>query len=151
MGIFDQGFLGQLFGGGSNDASRASKAEIAAQERAIEELSRQFNLSREDLAVISQKFQPFVDAGVGQLGALTEGASVEGLDARLGRIQNSDVFGNLVDIRSRGVRPMAFRARASSDTDTCFGTTLSGRRSSVTVTSVRCILSVVPFLANGLG
>jgi hypothetical protein len=98
------GFLDFLFGGDNKDASRAAKAENEQLDKALEELRTQFNLSEADLAGIREKFQPFLEAGVGQLGALEEGASIEGLDARLGRIGDSDLFGNLTDIRSRGVQ-----------------------------------------------
>lgn len=86
-----------------NAPGRAAKAANKGVELQIEELRRQFDLSRGDINAQREQFDPFIQAGVGQLGALEEGASVEGLDARLGRILNSDVFGNLTDIRSRGV------------------------------------------------
>ena len=91
-------------GGKKSAPRRSAEAANKGVELQIEELRRQFDLSREDINAQRAQFDPFIQAGVGQLGALEEGASVEGLDARLGRILNSDVFGNLTDIRSRGVQ-----------------------------------------------
>jgi len=50
------------------------------------------------------ELSPFSKAGSGQLGALTQGASIGGLDERLAEIFNSDTFGALVDDRTRGVQ-----------------------------------------------
>lgn len=66
-------------------------AEVAAQE------------SREAERRARETLSPFIDAGTGALGGLTEGSTIEGLDARLGRIFDSQIFGNLVEERTRGV------------------------------------------------
>lgn len=74
-------------GGGKKSAgSRAAGAANKATQQGIDLLN------------------PFAEAGAGQLGALTQGASVSGLDERLGEIFNSETFGRLVDDRTRGVQ-----------------------------------------------
>lgn len=50
------------------------------------------------------RLNPFLEAGAGQLPALEQGATIGGLDERLGDIFNSDTFGNLVDQRQRDVQ-----------------------------------------------
>lgn len=47
---------------------------------------------------------PFIEAGQGALGGLQEGSTVGGLDARLGRIFDSDIFGELLGERTRSVQ-----------------------------------------------
>ncbi len=74
-------------GGGKKSAgSRAAGAANAATQQGIDLLS------------------PFAEAGSGQLGALTQGASVSGLDERLGQIFKSETFQNLIGDRTRGVQ-----------------------------------------------
>lgn len=87
-------FLG--FSGG--DAGQ-SAATLQAQQNqlGIDEIRRQFNLSQENL-------DPFIQAGQGQLGALTQGASAGGLDERLGQIFGSQNFQNLTQERERAVQ-----------------------------------------------
>jgi len=46
---------------------------------------------------------PFLEAGQGALPGLIEGSTVGGLDARLGRIFDSDIFGQLVGERTTAV------------------------------------------------
>ncbi len=78
-------------GGDSGEA--AANAANQASAREIAELRRQFDLTQENI-------QPFLEAGQGQLGALIEGTTAEGLDARLGRIFGSENFQNLRDERT---------------------------------------------------
>ena len=74
-------------GGGKKTAgSRAATSANAATQQGIDLL------------------QPFVDAGSAQLDGLASGATVSGLDSRLADIFNSDIFGSLVDDRTRGVQ-----------------------------------------------
>lgn len=76
---------------------RAAEIANQATQKGIDELRRQFNVTQENIS-------PFVEAGVGALPGLIEGTTVEGLDARLGRIFDTDVFGSLVDERERAAR-----------------------------------------------
>ena len=50
------------------------------------------------------ELRPFAQAGVDQLGALTQGTTAGGLDERLASIFNTDTFGSLVDERTRAVQ-----------------------------------------------
>ncbi len=72
-------------GAGGRAASAAADESRRAEERA-----------RQDLG-------PFVQAGQGALPGLIEGSTVGGLDERLGRIFDSDIFGRLVEERTRSV------------------------------------------------
>lgn len=83
-------------GGGSDAGLQAAQLEAAGNRRAIKELRRQFGITQENIA-------PFLEAGVGALPQVQEGTTVEGLDARLARIFNTDIFGSLVDERTRAV------------------------------------------------
>lgn len=83
--------------GGSDAGSAAAAAANAASEREIAELRRQFNKTQANI-------KPFLDAGASQLPALMEGATAEGLDARLRKIFASDTFGDLVDERTRAIQ-----------------------------------------------
>jgi len=85
------------FGFGSGAPGDAAQREIQGQQGGIDELRRQF-------AATQANVQPFVQAGVGQLPALTEGTTAGGLDERLARIFDTDIFSSLVDERERGVR-----------------------------------------------
>lgn len=102
------GIFGGGGGGGGDSGVRAaqiqassSREAIAAQERAsaeaTAELRRQFGITQENIA-------PFLEAGRGALPQVQEGTTVEGLEARLGRIFNTDIFGGLVDERTRAVQ-----------------------------------------------
>tara|TARA_R110000796_G_scaffold163505_2_gene280432 strand:- start:3452 stop:4258 length:807 start_codon:yes stop_codon:yes gene_type:complete len=89
MGLFD-------FFTGTDDSSQAASEEVAAQQRAIAEQQRQ-------LAETKANFDPFIQAGIGQIPALTQGASAGGLDARLAEIFGTDTFGALKDERTRAL------------------------------------------------
>ena len=82
--------------GGAGAATSAASAAGSYTQQAIKELRRQFDLSREDIA-------PFLEAGVGALPAVQEGATLGGLETRLGDIFNTDIFGSLVGERTRAV------------------------------------------------
>ena len=96
------GIVGGLTGGGGG--KKGAKKANALNERAIDEVRRQFDLSREDLKEVQRLFDPFVEAGTGQLPALLQGATTGGLDERLAEITNTDIFGTLVGERSRAVQ-----------------------------------------------
>ena len=99
------GFFSDLFGGSGKKAARqASQAQIEGFQKGIEELRRQFGITQENL-------QPFLNFGQGQIGAVEEGTTVEGLDARLGRIFDSETFGRLA---SNGEVSMALMRDLSS-------------------------------------
>lgn len=95
MGIFSN--IGKALGFGSNNAgSRASEQQQLFNEEGIAEIRKQ-------LGITSGNLQPFATAGVNQLPALEEGATVGGFDQRLQDIFNTDIFGSLVDKRTRAV------------------------------------------------
>ncbi len=94
-------------GGGGDSGARAAEIEaasnreaIAAQQKAsaeaTAELRRQFGITQENIA-------PFLEAGTEALPQVQEGTTVEGLNARLGRIFDSDIFGRLVGERTKAV------------------------------------------------
>lgn len=101
-------FISDIFGGGDGggaeagaiEARGAADAAIIQQQfnqQAIDELARQFGITQEQI-------QPFISAGTGALPGVIEGTTVSGLDERLRRIFNTDIFGELVGERERGVR-----------------------------------------------
>ncbi len=89
--------LGGIFGGGSDAGAQAAAAQQAQNRRGVKELRRQFGRTQENI-------DPFIQAGTGALPQVTEGTTAEGLDARLARIFNTDIFGSLVGERSRQVQ-----------------------------------------------
>ena len=90
--------MGGIFGGGGGGGggSRAAEAEAAANREAIAEQRRQFEITQ-------QTISPFVEAGVGAIPQVQEGTTAQGLDARLARIFDTDIFKSLVDERGRAV------------------------------------------------
>lgn len=76
---------------------RAARAEVEGAQLGIDEIRRQFDQTQQNL-------DPFVQAGIGALPGLQEGATVGGLDATIADILNTDVFGSLVEERQRGVQ-----------------------------------------------
>lgn len=97
-GLIEPGInlLGQLFGGrGSTRAGgQAAQAETAANQQAIDALIKQLDISRLDV-------DPFIRAGQEALPGVIEGTTAGGLDARLGRIADTDIFGTLLEERER--------------------------------------------------
>ncbi|MEH6525913.1 MAG: tail fiber domain-containing protein [Sneathiella sp.] len=94
-------FLGKVadpLGFWSEDTSARDAAELeaAANRNAVKEIQRQFNLTQDNIA-------PNIAAGQEALPGLQQGATVEGLDARLDEIFNSDIFGSLVEERTQAV------------------------------------------------
>jgi len=87
MGFFSG--LGEFFGFGGA-GKRAAKQQIAEQKKGQKRAER--------------RLRPFEQAGVGQIGALEEGTTAEGLDARLGRIFDTESFSRLLEERTRGVQ-----------------------------------------------
>ncbi len=86
------GFLGKPDDTSIEAAQIASEAALAG----TQELRRQFDVTQANI-------DPFIRAGTGALGGLVEGTTAGGLDERLGRIFDSDIFGNLVQERTRAV------------------------------------------------
>lgn len=87
--------VGAFFGGG-DAGSEAAAAQAAANAAAQAELRRQFEETQKNLA-------PFITAGQEALPLLTQGSTAAGLDARLAEIFNTDIFGSIVDERTRAV------------------------------------------------
>ena len=85
-----EGFVSDIFGGSSG-----SGAAQAASDAGVREIRRQFNITQGNI-------EPFLEAGAAALPLVTEGTTAEGLDARLGRIFNTDTFSNLVGETERG-------------------------------------------------
>lgn len=81
------------FGKGREAAGAANQGA----QLGIDELRRQFGITQENLA-------PFIQAGTQALPGVTEGTTAGGLDERLAQIFNTDIFGSLVDERTRAVQ-----------------------------------------------
>ena len=89
--------MGEFFGFSGGDAGQSAANQAAAQNQlGIDELRRQFNITQGNL-------DPFIQAGVGQLGALEQGATVGGLDEMLRQIFASENFQALTGERERAV------------------------------------------------
>jgi len=79
---------------------RSSEIAAMSQERGLQALLEQLGITRES-------FAPFLEAGYGALGELSEGfrpqrgTDARGLDANLRDIFDSDIFGSLVEERQR--------------------------------------------------
>ena len=84
-----------IFGGGGSGGDAAG-AQNGFIDKAIEELRRQFDITQENIT-------PFLDAGTDALGGVIQGTTAGGLDERLAEIFNTDIFGSLVDERTRAV------------------------------------------------
>lgn len=91
--------ISELFGGNDGADAARDAAEIESQHlrEALAETARQFD-------VTTARLQPFVDAGAGSLVDLQQGATSEGLDARLSAILNGEAFGSIVDDRTKLVQ-----------------------------------------------
>lgn len=87
MGFFSG--LGEFFGFGGA-GKRAAAQQIAEQKKGQKQAEG--------------RLTPFFDPGVNQIGALEEGTTAEGLDARLGRIFDTESFSRLLEERTRGVQ-----------------------------------------------
>lgn len=90
-----------LLAGAAASAVGALTTDTGAGRRAAgaaaEESRRAEERARGDLG-------PFLQAGQGALPGLIEGSTAGGLDERLGRIFDSDIFGRLVEERTRSVQ-----------------------------------------------
>ena len=84
---------------GKDDDSgeRAAQEANRLSQQGIEELRRQFDVTQ-------QNVDPFIQAGIGQLGALEEGTTAEGLGARLERIFNTGALDPLIEQRTRAAQ-----------------------------------------------
>lgn len=85
-------------GGGKGDKAgkRAAEAQVQANDASIAEMRRQFDTTQQNIA-------PFLQAGQGAVPGVEAGATVGGMDEMLAQIFNSDIFGSLVDERTRAV------------------------------------------------
>ncbi len=89
--------MGEFFGFSGGDTGQSAANQAAAQNQlGIDELRRQFDISQGNL-------DPFIQAGVGQLGALEQGTTAGGLDERLAQIFGTDAFQALRGERTRSV------------------------------------------------
>lgn len=88
--------LAQLFGGGGDTGAggRAAAAETGGNQQAIDQLIKQLGLSRLDV-------DPNIQAGQRALAGVEEGSTVGGLESRLSRIADTDVFSTIA--RERGL------------------------------------------------
>jgi hypothetical protein len=96
-GLYIFGSLTKLFGGGGSSGRNAASAANQFYDKAISEMRRQFDKTQANI-------QPYLDAGVQALPSVIEGSTVEGLNERLGRIFNTDIFNNLRNQREESVR-----------------------------------------------
>lgn len=87
--------IGSVFGG-SDAGSQAAAMHSAGAQGGIDFLKHQLEKAQ-------NRLDPFFRHGRNQLGALIQGTTAEGLDARLGRLFDTDIFRNLVDERTRAV------------------------------------------------
>ncbi len=83
-------------GKGGDSGEAAARAANQASAREIAELRRQFDITQANI-------QPFLDIGTEQLPGLARGATIGGLDERLGEIFASENFQNLQQERTRSV------------------------------------------------
>lgn len=95
MGILD-GFASD-FGFGSSSGEDAARKFKEEAEKAIKDINSQFQDTKGNL-------QPSIDLGLGQLPALQQGTTAQGLDERLATIFGSDNFQNLRDERTRALQ-----------------------------------------------
>ena len=84
------------FGGRDNSAGRAAEVQGQFNDKAIAEIRRQFDETQANAA-------PFLQAGTDAIPRVVEGTTPEGLDSIIGRLVNTNIFGNLVDERTRAV------------------------------------------------
>jgi len=84
---------------GKDDDSGADAAQLANlfSQEGIDELRQQFALTQANL-------DPFIQAGIGQLGALEQGATVEGFGERLASIFSGGALDPLIEQRTRGAQ-----------------------------------------------
>jgi len=84
------------FGKDDDAGGNAAAVQKQANDEAIAELKRQFGVTQKNI-------KPFLNAGKGMLPDVIEGTTASGLDSRLANIFNTDIFGSLVDERTRAV------------------------------------------------
>ncbi len=107
--FFSQGIIGQLFGGNKNAGRDAARAEREGQRLGIEELRRQFDLTRSDLQGVRGEFDPFAQAGTQALEGLQQGSTQQGLEERLAAIFSGEGFQRL-----RGERETSLRGQQAA-------------------------------------
>jgi len=95
MAFFDS--IGRGLGfSSSNAGGRAAEKIEEANRKAIDFLKEQFGLSEEQLA-------PFLETGLEGFERFADASTPEGFDDLIGRISGTDTFGNLLNLRKRGV------------------------------------------------
>lgn len=92
-----QGAFQQAGDIGSQAALEAARIQQQFGGTAIGEIQRQFGVTQANLT-------PFLQAGTGALGDLQRGATVAGLDERLGQLASTDIFGTLSEERGRAAQ-----------------------------------------------
>ncbi len=110
--------IGEMFTG-STAGKRAANAQTRGNQQGIDELKAQYGINTEQAQQILAQYQQFADAGAGQLGALQEGATPEGLNEQFGRITDTDLFQSLRDEQLR-----AAQGQAAASGQTGHGSTL---------------------------
>lgn len=88
--------MGGLISGTKGTGGEAAGAQGAANLQGIEELRRQFDIA-------SQNVTPFIEAGIGALGDLTSGATIQGFGDRLKQLFSGGALEPLLDERTRAV------------------------------------------------
>lgn len=83
--------------GGGKAAKKAAAAQTEAQQRAIDEMKRQFGITQENI-------DPFIQAGTAALPQFAANTTVGGLDQQLGQIFGSENFQNLRDERTTALQ-----------------------------------------------
>ncbi len=84
-------------GKGDDSGARAAQEANRFSQQGIDELRRQFELTQANV-------DPFIQAGLGQLGALEEGTTAEGFGARLARIFSGGALDPLIEERTRAAQ-----------------------------------------------
>ena len=137
-------------GGGKGDdsGSKAADAQVQANQASIDEMKRQFGITQKNIA-------PWLEAGKEALGATQQSATPQGLDALLSQIFNTDIFGSLVDKRTRAVEgqlaaggltrsgtALQEAARVPTDLGLALENMLTGRQSGMSNTGVNAAIGL---------
>ena len=84
-------------------STRGAIADAAVANQAVGE-DESIKKMLEMLGITQDRFQPIVDDGLGNMPAVNQAGTVQGLDARLGEIFGSNAFASLQDQRMRAVQ-----------------------------------------------
>lgn len=91
-------------GSKKNAGSRAAQAEIKAAQLGIDEIRRQFDITQDIFATTRGQLDPFVEAGVGALGSVQKGGTVQGIEDTIAEIMGGGAFGSLVGERQTALQ-----------------------------------------------